>query len=113
MVSELVGFALLRFDHKPVSTRPVLSVNDGFELPQLVGSVNHHQVFCLFVSDMRAEVLHLFKCWHSGAHASECQTQRTRPLNHTLQFLCPTNENSFIEIVVTLYVHDTTPLKMG
>lgn len=76
VVSQLVRFTLLRFHNKPVRTRPVFSVYDWFELPQLVSSVYHHQILGLFVSDMRAKVLHLLEGRYTRAHACQCQLQR-------------------------------------
>lgn len=91
IVGELVWLALLRLHHEPVGARPVLAVNDRLELPQLVRSVDDHEILGLLVPHVRAEVLYLLERGHSRAHPRERESQWTRPLHHAFQLLLHTN----------------------
>ena len=53
----------------------------------LVGSIDNHQTFRLLLTDVRHEMLHFFQRCDGCTHSSQCQQQRTGPLQETFQIL--------------------------
>lgn len=98
VVGELIWLTLLGLNHEPVWPWPVLSINNRLQLPQLIGSVYHHQILRLLVSHMGAKMLDFLEGWHTGAHACQCQFQWTGTLYTTLQLLqIPTKYTSLLD----------------